>query len=141
MIATIAIATMFSGEWRFFRLILWSFITQNEGTKTTKPKAIQQKANPQKQKTTALKRIAYLSGYNLKNVKIMSDSDFINLTTYICALIDTDTVPQNIQPIQSTGVSNEYLRYTFYLIHKELYTTRPIRPEWIELLTHRAMAS
>jgi len=27
-IATIAIATMFSREWRFFRLILWSFMVQ-----------------------------------------------------------------------------------------------------------------
>jgi hypothetical protein len=108
--------------------------TQNEGTKTTKPKAIQQKANPQKQKATALKLIAYLSGYNLKNEKIISENDFINLTTYICALIDTETVPVNIQPIPATGVSNEYLRYTFYLIHKELYTTRPIRTEWIDLL-------
>jgi hypothetical protein len=108
--------------------------TQNEGTKTTKPKATQQKANPQRQKAIALKFINYLSGYNRKNEKILSDDDFTRLTTYICTLIDTGAVPANIQPISHTGTSNEYLRYTFYLIHKELYTTRPVRQEWIELL-------
>ncbi len=107
---------------------------QNEKIKTTKPKATQQKANPQKQKATAQKLIAYLSGYNRKNEKIMRNEDFIQLTTYICTLIDTGELPTNIQPIAQTGVSNEYLRYTFYLIHKELYTTRPIRSEWIDLL-------
>jgi hypothetical protein len=107
---------------------------QNEGTKTTKPKATQQKASPQKQKTAAQKRIAFLSGYNRKNEKIMSSEDFARLTNYICSLIDTGTVPPNIQPISQIAISSEYLRYTFYLIHKELYTTRPVRPEWIDLL-------
>jgi len=109
-------------------------IVQNESAKSSKPKAIQQKATFQQQKATAQKLIAFLSGYNRKNEKIISDDNFARLTTYICSLIDTGTVPTNIQPISHTGTSNEYLRYTFYLIHKELYTTRPIRPEWIELL-------
>jgi hypothetical protein len=107
---------------------------QNEGTKTTKPKATQQKITTQKQKELTKKRIAFLVGYNRHNEKIMSDDDFARLTTYIHSLIDTGTVPPNIQQISQAGTSNEYLRYTFYLIHKELYTTRPIRPEWIDLL-------
>jgi hypothetical protein len=107
---------------------------QNEGMKTTKPKATQQKITTQKQKELTQKRIAFLVGYNRHNEKIMSDDDFARLTTYIFLLIDTGTVPPNIQPISQTGTTSEYLRYTFYLIHKELYTTRPIRPEWIDLL-------
>jgi hypothetical protein len=106
----------------------------NEGTKTTKPKATQQKISTQKQKSITQKRIAFLSGYNRLNAKIMSETDFALLNTYICSLIDTGTMPTNIQQISQTGTTNEYLRYTFYLIHKELYTTRPIRPEWIDLL-------
>lgn len=108
--------------------------TPNEGTKTAKPKAMKQKMNTQQQKNIAQKRIAFLAGYNRKNEKIMTDSDFARLITYIHSLIDTGTVPTNILPISQTGISNEYLRYTFYLIHKDLYTTRPIRPEWIDLL-------
>jgi len=107
---------------------------QNEGMKTPKPKATQPKVNPQKQKSTAQKLIAFLSGYNRKNEKIMKDEEFARLTNYIYSLIDTGTIPSNIQAILQTGTSNENLRYTFYLIHKELYTTRPIRPEWIDLL-------
>jgi hypothetical protein len=107
---------------------------QNEGTKTAKSKAIQQKMSTQKQKEAAQKRIAFLSGYNRHNEKIMSDDDFARLTIYIFSLIDTGMAPTNIQPISQTGITSEYLRYTFYLIHKELYTTRPIRPEWIDLL-------
>jgi hypothetical protein len=107
---------------------------QNEGMKTPKPKATQPKVNPQKQKSTAQKLIAFLSGYNRKNEKIMRNEEFVRLTNYIYSLIDTGTIPSNIQAISQTGTSNENLRYTFYLIHKELYTTRPIRPEWIDLL-------
>lgn len=102
--------------------------------KTTTPKTTKSKANPQQQKNTAQKLINFLSGYNLKNEKIMPDDNFARLSNYIAALIDNGTLPANIQPIPQTGVSSEYLRYTFYLIHKELYTTRPIRPEWIDLL-------
>jgi len=93
-----------------------------------------QKINPEKQKNMALKRLAFLSGYNRMNEKIMSDNDFAQLASCICALIDTGSAPENIKPIAQTSISNEYLRYTFYLIHKDLYTTRPIRPEWIDLL-------
>jgi len=108
--------------------------TQNEEIKTTKPKATQQRMNTQQQKNIAQKHIAFLVGYNRKNEKIMTDSDFARLTTYIYSLIDTGTIPANIQAISQTGTTSEYLRYTFYLIHKDLYTTRPIRPEWIDLL-------
>jgi hypothetical protein len=68
------------------------------------------------------------------NEKIMSDNDFERLTNYITTLIDTGTLPPDIQPIPQTATTTEYLRYTFYKIHKELYTTKPIRTEWIELL-------
>jgi hypothetical protein len=107
---------------------------QNEGAKNTKPKATKQKITTQEQKSIAQKRFAFLSGYNRKNEKIMSDDDFARLTTYICSLIETGIVPPNIQPISQTGTTSEYLRYTFYLIHKDLYTTRPTRPEWLDLL-------
>lgn len=107
---------------------------QNGETNTTKSKPMQHKINTGNQKSIALKRIAFLSGCNRMNEKIMSDNDFTRLTDYICSLIDTGTLPLDIRPISQTGVSNEYLRYTFYLIHKELYTTRFIRPEWIDLL-------
>ena len=107
---------------------------QNRGTKSNNIKPVQHKISTQKQKEIALRRIAFLSGYNRMNVKILSNDDFLRLTTCITTLIETGTLPRNIQPIAQTGISNEYLRYTFYLIHKELYTTRPIRPEWIDLL-------
>lgn len=86
------------------------------------------------QKATARKLLNFLSGHNLKNEKIMSDNDFARLVQYIENLIDTGNVPAEIKPIYTINISNEYLRYTFYLIHKKLYSTRPIRPEWINLL-------
>ncbi|HEY5507978.1 MAG TPA: hypothetical protein VIK29_04835, partial [Paludibacter sp.] len=99
---------------------------------TLKPKV--QQTNPQEQKTTARKLLNFLSGHNLKNEKIMSDTDFARLVQYVENLIDTGNVPADIKPIYTISISNEYLRYTFYLIHKQLYSTRPIRPEWINLL-------
>jgi hypothetical protein len=64
----------------------------------------------------------------------MTDNDFARLVQYVENLIDTGNVPTDIKPIYTINISNEYLRYTFYLIHKQLYSTRPIHPEWINLL-------
>ncbi len=109
--------------------------TLQNGNKTFKtPKAILQKTNTSQLKNKALKYYSFLSGYDRLNKKIMSDESFIKLTEYINYLIETEALPVVIIPIPQTSLTNEYLRYTFYLIHKELYTTRPIRIEWIELL-------
>lgn len=109
--------------------------TLQNGTKTFKsPKATIQKTSAQQLKNNALKFYSFLSGYDRLNKKIMTDESFIKLSEYINVLIETEAVPAHIVPIPQTSFTNEYLRYTFYLIHKELYTTRPIRIEWLELL-------
>ena len=109
--------------------------TIQHDTKTTQnPKSTIQRTNTQDLKSKALKFYSFLSGYDRFNKKIMSEDSFSRLTTYINTLIDTESLPEDIIPIPQTALTNEYLRYTFYLIHKELYTTRPIRQNWIELL-------
>ncbi len=107
-------------------------VKNSTNTNNTKPK--REQADPQEKQNTARKLLNFLSGYNSKNEKIMSDNDFARLVEYTNAMIQTDVIPENIKPIASTNITNEYLRYTFYMIHKQLYTTRPIRIEWIELL-------
>jgi len=109
-------------------------VAKYRNTKTTKRKRKKPKISTRKQKSLVLKLIAFLAGYNRHNKKIMSNDEFERLKFYIFALIDTGKIPEDIQPIAKTGITNEYLRYTFYLIHVELYTSRPIRPEWIDLL-------
>ena len=107
---------------------------QNGNKEFKTPKATLQKTSTLQLKNKALKFYSFLSGYDRFNKKIMSDESFIKLTEYINVLIETEAVPADIVPIPQTSLTNEYLRYTFYLIHKELYTTRPIRIAWLELL-------
>jgi len=85
-------------------------------------------------KKVAKEILNYLSGRNIQQEKIMSDQDFNKMINYTFHLIETDDIPPEIKRIPQIGVSNELLRYTYYLIHKSLYGTRRIHSTWITFL-------
>ncbi len=112
--------------------IAQAFIPVSATAKTsTNIKSKQLQANVSKLKTLAHKRLDFLSGCNLSGEKIMSDKDYISLLGYIDEFITNGQIPQNITKIK-TNTTIEYLRYTFYLIYKDL--KNPTRAEWINLL-------
>ena len=98
------------------------------------PKARKERADYGTQKTIARKYLHFMSGNNPQQNKIMTEDDYNRMLRYVDDLIETGQVPDTIKPIPQTGVSTGMIRYTFYLIHKELYTTRPIRDPWIDFL-------
>ena len=98
------------------------------------PKAKKERSDFSTQKTTARKYLHFLSGNNPQQNKIMQENEYTRLLMYVDHLIETGNVPDNIRQIPQTGVSTGMIRYTFYLIHKELYTTRPIKDPWIDFL-------
>ena len=64
----------------------------------------------------------------------MSDEIFTRLMTYIEYLVEHNATPPNVQQIPTINLSNEHIEHTFYLTHKELYTMRPTRDEWITFI-------
>ena len=78
--------------------------------------------------------LAPLSGYNPIGLLIMSAGDFKRLLHYAEYLILHDSLPETIQAIQQIGISDEHVRYTFYRLHKRLFTTKSIRPSFINFL-------
>lgn len=109
-----------------------SDIIVHETNSTPLPK--HNKADISSHKSIARKHLHFLSGYNIQDEKIMTDNDYNKLLKYVDHLIENDELPDNITKIPNTGVSNGMIRYTFYLIHKELYTTISIKTAWIDFL-------
>ncbi len=99
-------------------------------SKTPKRKA----PSKEKQIKTALEHIAFFGGENIQNQKIMKDEDFERLKEYVTILIRDEKVPDDIEPFPTLNIGNGYIKYTFYLIHKELYTIKPQKPYFVEFI-------
>ncbi|MBY0425203.1 MAG: hypothetical protein K2Q22_06170 [Cytophagales bacterium] len=107
-------------------------IISNDATLKTPVKQVQ--GNIYEMKKVAEKYLAYLHGNNLQKTKIMQNNDYERLLEYTFHLIENETLPENIKKISQLNIPSGYIRYTYYLIHKELYTTKAIKTQWIDFL-------
>lgn len=82
----------------------------------------------------ALSEIGFMKGKAVDGKRIMSEQSFNKLLLYVTELVNNEKLPSNIEPIPKTNLSQMMIRYTFYKIHKELYTTKSIREYFIEFL-------
>ena len=64
----------------------------------------------------------------------MSDEQFNLMIKYVNFYVENNTFPQNIKKLDSLKISNNLLRFTFWVLHKKLYTTNSIRQEFIQLI-------
>lgn len=78
--------------------------------------------------------LGYLKNNNDKRQKIMSDEQFNLMIKYVNFYVENNTFPQNIKKLDSLNISNNLLRFTFWVLHKKLYTTNSIRQEFIQLI-------
>lgn len=78
--------------------------------------------------------LGYLKNNNDKRQKIMSDEQFNLMIEYVNFYVENNTFPQNIKKLDSLNISNNLLRFTFWVLHKKLYTTNSIRQEFIQLI-------
>jgi len=85
-------------------------------------------------KKAAKEILNFMSGMNIRQENIMSAENFNRMINYTFHLIETDDIPPDIKTIPQIGVSNEFVRYSYYCIHKVLYGTHRIHPSWIEFL-------
>ncbi|MBL0069523.1 MAG: hypothetical protein IPP39_13885 [Chitinophagaceae bacterium] len=64
----------------------------------------------------------------------MSVEQFNQLIATVSSLIENELVPAIGNPLPQINLPTNYIRYTFYLLHKTLYTTKSIRESWINFL-------
>jgi len=107
-------------------------ISSNDTIPKTLPK--QPQGNHMEMKKVAEKYLAYLQGNNLQKTQIMQGNEYDRLLEYTFHLIEFETLPKNIKKISQLNIPSGYIRYTYYLIHKELYTTKAIKTQWIDFL-------
>lgn len=74
----------------------------------------------------------FLTGY-INNEKIMKDDDYENLIQYITTFLTEKKVPAISARIR-TNTTQVFLRYTFYLMYKDLKLKQPSRNAWVSLL-------
>ena len=97
------------------------------------------KIDHSKNKTIAYNHLAFFKGHNEYQRKIMKDTDFDRLIQFTYELIETDKVPFIAPAICQIDLTNHMIRYTYYLIHKELYGTKQIKDHWIDFI-HKVFA-
>lgn len=110
------------------------FTTVASNKSISEPRAIIKKANVEEQKTIAFQHLSFLQGVNMQNEKIMTSGHFRLLIEAVNSLIEFDTVPEIKIPIPQINLATNYIRYTFYVLHKNLYLTKTIKDSWINFL-------
>ncbi len=78
--------------------------------------------------------LGYLKGENDKSEKIMSDEEFDLMLGYVKFYISKKKEPNISKKIKKIKISNNLLRFTFWVLHKKLYTTRPIKESFINMM-------
>lgn len=78
--------------------------------------------------------LGYLKGSNDKREKIMSDEQYDLMIYYVTSYVENNTIPENLQKLKPLKITGNLLRFTFWVLHKHLYTTRPIKSDFLYLI-------
>lgn len=77
--------------------------------------------------------ISYMKGKNEKQEYILNNEDYQLLVEYTTHLITYEEVPP-ISKILAPKLSADVIRFTFWVIHHELYTTKIIKPYFYDFV-------
>ncbi|TWP23567.1 hypothetical protein ETU10_07540 [Apibacter muscae] len=80
------------------------------------------------------KILGYLKGLNNNREKIMSDEQFALMISYVMYFIENEENSTNFQKLQSIKISKNLLRFTFWVLHKHLYTTSKIKDNFLHFI-------
>lgn len=75
----------------------------------------------------------YMNGNNEKREQILNDADFALLIRYTNELVATDQLPLIERKIQPK-ITNALLSFSFWVLHKKLFDTRRIKPQFLNFL-------
>ena len=82
----------------------------------------------------AKKIFELLKGDNPIGQKILSGEDYSKLEQAFEYLIKNEATSKEVSPISQVFIPMGHIRYLFYLIHKELYSTKRIKECFIDFL-------
>jgi hypothetical protein len=102
--------------------------------RSSKPLPKKTRAEITQYKAKATELLNFLSGVNIQNIQIMSEAEFTRMLRYTHELIEKEELPAGIIPIPHAYISTQFIRYTYYLIHKSIYGTSRIKDFWIDFL-------
>lgn len=76
---------------------------------------------------------SFFQGKNEQGERIMSDRDYTQMTEYINILVDREEKP-TIEHRLNPKLDNGIITFAFWVLHRELYTTKKIRKYFLEFL-------
>lgn len=83
---------------------------------------------------TVLEVLYYLNGTGDKQQKIMTDAEYKRLLFSTIQLVQTESVLEIYISFDKLNVTNELLRYTYYVLHVELFGIKPRRKFFTDFL-------
>ncbi|GIM57573.1 hypothetical protein CAPN006_19650 [Capnocytophaga canimorsus] len=86
-----------------------------------------------KDKDLIMSVLSYMKGQNHMRETILSETDFDLLIQYTTHLIEKEELPE-IKTQLSPNIHQRLLAFSFWVLHKELYTTKRIKPFFISFL-------
>lgn len=78
--------------------------------------------------------LGYLKLLNEKRERIMSDEQFDLMIGFVNEYVSTNQVPAIENKIHPLKISKNLLKFTFWVLHKHLYTTRPLKDDFVHLI-------
>lgn len=82
----------------------------------------------------ALDYLLILNGLNIYGRKIMPDTDFQRLKSYVETMIEHGALPTTLEPFSEVRFPNGHIRYLFRCIHAEQYGRRIIQNHFIDFI-------
>jgi len=76
----------------------------------------------------------YMKGLNEKQQRIMTNDQYNLMIGYINDFVNTETIPQVATKIEHIKITKDLLRFSFWVLHKELITTNAINDDYIHFL-------
>lgn len=86
-----------------------------------------------KDKDLIMSVLSYMKGQNHARETILSETDFDLLIQYTTHLIEKEELPE-VKAQLSPNIHQRLLAFSFWVLHKELYTTKRIKPFFISFL-------
>ncbi|RIJ48765.1 hypothetical protein D1614_09560 [Maribellus luteus] len=72
-----------------------------------------------------LEVLGYLNGAGINQQRILSDSDYKRMLFYTIQMVQKESVPIVDTPFEKLQISNELLRYSYYVLHVEIFGIQP----------------
>ena len=76
----------------------------------------------------------YFKGQNEYREQIMTIESYTKMIGYISYFIENNILPENLEKIPPLGISKQLLRFSFWVLHKHLYSNKRTNLEFLSLV-------